>query len=287
MSGKIMWMAALGIACAACGTSAAGGATSDVPPPEKQASAHERSMASTDRQDPGSEPATAGRPTVVVELFSSEGCSSCPPADILLREIATSRREDVDIIALELHVDYWNDLGWADPFSSEAYTSRQRSYAEALGDSRIYTPQMVVDGRTGFVGSQRGAASAAIARAAVAPKAKVTITRSASPEKVSVHVTDMPEPRPRSEVVLVLVEEGLTSQVTRGENAGSLLAHGPIVRTMKGIGTIAAGGRGEAFEGSETLTLPSTWNRERLRAVALVQAVESRVILGSGWVSMK
>ena len=244
-------------------------------------------MAGSSREEPTLAEKAGSRPAVVVELFSSEGCSSCPPADALLREIATTPRSDVDVIALEMHVDYWNDLGWADPYSNPSFTERQRSYSEALGERGIYTPQMVVDGAASFVGSQRGTAKAAIARAATSPKARVTIARSGSPEALHIHVSDVPAPQPRAEVILAFVEDGLSSDVTRGENAGSTLAHAPVVRALKRLDTMAAGTRDADIEVPDAALLQPTWRRAHLRAVALVQASETRAILGAAWVSME
>jgi hypothetical protein len=114
---------------------------------------------------------------VLVELFTSEGCSSCPPADALLAELVKGdATPDVRIIPLELHVDYWNRQGWADPFSSAKFTERQEGYARALRVEQIYTPQMIVDGTTQVVGSDRDAARRAIsAAAATAKKARLVI----------------------------------------------------------------------------------------------------------------
>src|SRR5438105_3206681 len=121
------------------------------------------------------------RAPVVVELFTSEGCSSCPPADALLARLAEEPLAgNVQLIALEEHVDYWNDLGWADPFSSRDWTSRQYVYSEALGNGNPYTPQMVVDGAVEFVGSQKQKARQAILEAAGKTKIPVTLEQSNS-----------------------------------------------------------------------------------------------------------
>ena len=121
-------------------------------------------------------PGAAPRTPVVVELFTSEGCSSCPPADALLARLAEELLDgNVQLIALEEHVDYWNDLGWADPFSSRDWTSRQNVYSGALGNGNPYTPQMVVDGAVEFVGSHRQKARQAILEAAGKTKIPVTL----------------------------------------------------------------------------------------------------------------
>ena len=115
---------------------------------------------------------------MILELFTSEGCSSCPPADIVLAALAKGQPvPGADILALELHVDYWNSLGWADPFSNPAHAVRQRAYGDAFKQRSIYTPQLVVDGHAELLGSSGDAAKEAIAAAARAPKARVAITR--------------------------------------------------------------------------------------------------------------
>src|SRR5712671_6744076 len=119
------------------------------------------------------------RTPVVVELFTSEGCSSCPPADALLARLAEEQLAgNLQLIALEEHVDYWNNLGWMDPFSSRDWTSRQYGYAGALGNGNPYTPQMVVDGRVEFVGSHGQKARQAILEAAGKTKIPVTLEQS-------------------------------------------------------------------------------------------------------------
>src|SRR5882724_10161154 len=111
-------------------------------------------------------PTNAAEGPLVLELFTSQGCSSCPPADQLLSKLASAGSlADRSVAPLSFHVDYWNDLGWADPYSLPAWTQRQQSYARALGDDRVYTPELVVGGAAGVVGSQEGAVSRLIAKA--------------------------------------------------------------------------------------------------------------------------
>src|SRR5215470_2470293 len=115
------------------------------------------------------------KPPVVLELFTSQGCSSCPPADALLGELA----QRPGIVALAFHVDYWDYIGWKDPYASPTNTQRQHDYAVALGLHMVYTPQMVVDGRTDVVGSERGDVETAIGRAAAGPKLAISIEKDA------------------------------------------------------------------------------------------------------------
>lgn len=225
---------------------------------------------------------TPERQPVVVELFSSEGCSSCPPADLVLSRLD---KESPEVIALELHVDYWNYLGWEDPFSSAAFTARQRAYASAMGQRGMYTPQMIVDGRTEFTGSQAEVAKKAIAGAAHVPKAKVTLQR--KDDRVSVAVGELPDAGEAASVWLAITEGGLTTAVPRGENAGATLAHGPVVRSLKRIGGIAAGTKGPAFSGDAPVSLAPGWRRDNLRAVAFVQRDKTLHIVGAAALALK
>ena len=121
------------------------------------------------------------RTPVVVELFTSEGCSSCPPADAVLARLKRDQPVDgAEVIALSEHVDYWNYIGWADPFSAKEFSARQSGYARALNLDQVYTPQAVINGHAEFVGSDQGRAEQEIARAARTPKAEVHLTRDTS-----------------------------------------------------------------------------------------------------------
>jgi len=224
---------------------------------------------------------------VVVELFTSEGCSSCPPADALLARLAEEQPGgNVQLIALEEHVDYWNDLGWIDPFSSRDWTSRQYVYAGALGNGNPYTPQMVVDGTAEFVGSHTQQARETILKAAGKTKIPVTLAQgnptgtgtgnfSAKVGKLEgTSRGDAPE------VWLAITETALHSAVTRGENAGEDLHHAAIVRSMRKIGEAKADGE-ISFAGVASISLRKEWKRENLRAVLFVQEKKSRRILGA------
>ena len=168
------------------------------------------------------------RSPVVVELFTSQGCSSCPPAEAFLGELA--QREDV--IALAFHVDYWDYIGWKDRFASPAWTKRQRDYAEALALRTLYTPQMVIDGRADAVGSDRSSVHLLIERSAALPKPALTVESAAGK-----HVLNLPETRldAPATVWLAIYDREQRTSVGRGENAGRALIEHNIVRKLQKV----------------------------------------------------
>lgn len=227
------------------------------------------------------------REPVVVELFTSEGCSSCPPADSFLAQLdAQQPLGSAQIIALEEHVDYWDEQGWKDPFSSSTWTVRQRDYAGTLRNGNPYTPQMVVDGTAGFVGSQVGTARLEIEKAAAGKKSKVEVTRlSLDPGKsvslnVSVDKLGSLAPKDNAEVILAISESGLHSSVKAGENNGKELQHSPVVRELKVIGVMGKN-RDEGFSAQPVMKLDAKWNTQNLSAVVFVQEKKTRHILGA------
>src|SRR5947207_1420863 len=175
-------------------------------------------------------------PFALVELFASEGCSSCPPADELLRQITSdARAQGKNIYTLSFEVDYWDYLGWKDPFSSLQFTQRQQRYAQVLASSSVYTPQMIVNGKDAFVGSDAGKARRVMAKYLnVQPghALRLNVDRSGSELKV-----DYACARPPDDAVInfALVERNLVSHVTAGENDGRTLAHDNIVREFKTV----------------------------------------------------
>ena len=180
------------------------------------------------------EPTPARKP-VLVELFTSEGCSSCPPADALLEKLDHSQPvPEAKIIVLSEHVDYWNQLGWSDPYSSAQLTRRQQSYALRFDTSGPYTPQMVVDGIAQFVGSDGREALSAIGSAAQAEKLNIRLQRSGA--GVGITHVEIDAGRRGGGVYLVLAENSASSQVLRGENQGRSLHHVAVVRRMEQIG---------------------------------------------------
>src|SRR5712692_3755193 len=229
---------------------------------------------------------------VVVELFTSEGCSSCPPADALLARLSEQLTlGKAQVIALEEHVDYWDELGWKDPFSSHDWTARQYAYAGVLGNGNPYTPQMIVDGSLEFSGSREPKARQSIAEAAAQKKTTVTLSKGASSkpgaESFLIQVGRL-SPSAKGgavEVWLAITETGLHSSVTRGENAGHELRHAAIVRTMRKVGEAKAD-TDTSFSGNATVPLRTGWKRENLKAVVFVQEKKSLRILGATEISL-
>ena len=238
-------------------------------------------------------PPPEGHNAVVVELFTSEGCSSCPPADKLLAEMEREQPfANAEVIALEEHVDYWNKLGWTDPFSSDSATVRQYAYVGVIGDGNAYTPQMVVDGQEEFVGSREQTARNVIERAGARKKAEVSVsveeTGLEGEALLRIRVGRLPEVRPgdKAEVWLAVTETGLHSDVERGENAGEVLYHAAVVRKLHKVGTATTAGE-SAFDSEEMVVRDSAWRAENLHVVAFVQEQKSKRILGARSVSFE
>jgi hypothetical protein len=228
----------------------------------------------------------AGVP-VIVELFTSEGCSSCPPADALLAKLEAQQPvANAQVIAFEEHVDYWNNQGWMDPFSAKEWTARQQEYAASLGSGNVYTPQMVINGQAEFVGSREQQARQAIEGAASRARADVSLTPGPSGKKghaqfiVSVGKLTRSKGGDAPEVWLAITEAGLHSNVTRGENAGEDLHHASVVRVLRKMG-VADPGKEISFSSSLSLPLDPAWNPRNLHAVAFVQEKSSRRIVGA------
>jgi hypothetical protein len=218
------------------------------------------------------------RTPVLVELFTSEGCSSCPPADALLRKLNEVQPiPGVTVIALEEHVDYWDRQGWRDPFSSAELTERQRRYGEWLHIDAPYTPEMFVDGQSEFLGSDSRRALSELASAARTAKTPVRLTlREKSADRVSLAVAV--DARTSGEVLLAITESGLASDVARGENAGRNLKHSAVVRKMISIGKLKAG---RPFSAEPVVMLAHEWKPENLGAVVFIQERSNGKVLGA------
>jgi len=224
-------------------------------------------------------PVQAAQTPVIVELFTSEGCSSCPPADALLSQyVRNSPVPGVEVIALGEHVDYWNHGGWADPFSSAQFSQRQSDYSSAFRLDSVYTPQIIVDGKAQFDGGDEDLAREAIRRAARLPKAQVSVAQ-AEGGRLAVHVGHLPASAQNdpAEVYLAVTEDGLHSSVGGGENAGRHLSHSAVVRELIPMGVVTGG----VFDASPAVALKPGWRRGHLHAVVFAQEQTSRRIVGA------
>jgi hypothetical protein len=207
-------------------------------------------------------PAQADERPIVVELFTSEGCSSCPPADALLAELAGRP----DVLALSFHVDYWDRLGWKDPYSSREATERQNRYATLLDLATVYTPQIVVDGKWQAVGSDRTDVEHALDLARRSLK-EIPVTLALDHGRAQIKLGPDSKAVVAS-VLLIGFDRQHVTAVKRGENSGQTLAHVDVVR---GVEEIARFG-GSAGE----IEAPVHWNCDRIAAV--LQASDGRVL---------
>jgi len=226
---------------------------------------------------------------VVLELFTSEGCSSCPPADALLKKLDDAGRlDDVEIIAIEEHVDYWNRQGWTDPFSSPDWTRRQERYSEAFRRDGIYTPQLVVNGRAELVGSSERQIRQKISEAAKLSAATVRISSinfTSNSAELMVASQRLAGESRSAELWVAVTERGLSSNVLRGENEGRTLVHAAVLRSLKRIRPASSDPSGGA-EFRMTVALSQAWKRENLRFVVFLQEPKSLNILGAAAASM-
>jgi hypothetical protein len=231
-------------------------------------------------------PAATTRAPVIVELFTSEGCSSCPPADALLARLDRDQPvPNADIIVLGEHVDYWDSLGWHDRFSSHQFTDRQDSYAQRFRLDSPYTPQMVVDGVDQFVGSDSAHILRGIAQDARTPKlalalSSLTVNGAQIAGSVSLALSaNTPAPSDgKADLFAVLVEATASTQVQGGENGGRTLHHAAPVRVMLRIGSLDALERAPLLF---TLTAPSNTAPANLRVIVFAQQPGQGTILGA------
>ncbi|HEY4839987.1 MAG TPA: DUF1223 domain-containing protein [Candidatus Acidoferrales bacterium] len=250
--------------------------------------ARTHSSAHADSRDlRGEQAGTITAKPVLVELFTSEGCSSCPPADKLLAQIDEHQPvSGAEAIILEEHVDYWDDQGWRDPFASKAATQRQEDYAKIL-HAEVYTPQMIVDGRVELLGSDEHAARRAIQIATGAPKTELDLSwvgataTIGGPKILRVRAKKLSDASAsdgqNAEVFLAITESHLHSDVRRGENAGRGLQHEGVLRKLTSLGR--ASGSGEySFDLQTGVKLSPDWIRENTRVIVFVQDTRSRRI---------
>ncbi len=207
-------------------------------------------------------PAQAGERPIVVELFTSEGCSSCPPADKLLAELANRP----DVLALSFHVDYWDRLGWKDPYSSREATERQNRYATLLDLASVYTPQIVVDGKWQAVGSDHADVEHALDLARRSRK-EIPVTLALDHGRAQVKLGAGGDVASAS-LLLIGFDRRHVSAVKRGENGGRTLTHVDVVRGIEEIAQV----KGSAGE----IEVPVRWQCDRIAAV--VQAADGRIL---------
>jgi hypothetical protein len=225
--------------------------------------------------------ADAARTPVLLELFTSEGCSSCPPADRLLEMLdRTQPIAGTEIIVLSEHVDYWNSQGWHDPFSSAALTQRQGQYASKLNMESVYTPQLIVDGHSELVGSNAVKVKQVVELAAREEKASLRIeTLGPQGKKSRVRVSSQHWPSGvsgRATLFLAIASNQAQSRVSAGENSGKQLTHVSVVRSLQSLGEIAVG-----VPLSRDVVIPvNPAEKDSVRVVAFIQDIKSLRVLG-------
>ncbi len=207
---------------------------------------------------------------VLVELYTSQGCSSCPPADAFLGELAMWP----GVIALAFHVDYWDYIGWKDPFANPAYTQRQKSYQRSLDSAYVYTPQMIIDGWTDAVGSRRGEVERKIAKARERKKAVEVTFDSTDGGRVAIPAGQAPEGG--ADVWLAVYDKEHETEIGRGENSGRTLKDFNVVRELQHLG----------YWNGEAMTIPlqldAAAERGRAGCAVIVQHRDTKAVLGAG-----
>ena len=223
------------------------------------------------------------RTPVLVELFTSEGCSSCPPADALLAKLDRSQPVNgAELIVLSEHVDYWNDIGWKDPYSSHEYSERQSAYAARFGRGGVYTPQMVIDGHSELVGSDERRAIQTVENETKFAKVPLSLSaiRFDSNNKLSMHVEAGPlgpsAAAHSAGLFLAIADDSDESQVSRGENAGRTLKHVAVLRTFVSVGTV---GKSDKVSRNVAVNFNNE-NRRQLRIVGIIQESSAGRVLG-------
>ena len=226
--------------------------------------------------------ANANSPTpVVVELFTSEGCSSCPPADQLLEKLDKQPFPGAQLIVLSEHVDYWNHIGWTDPYSSSAYTQRQSTYGNHLRLESVYTPQMVVDGSDEFAANSSQEASKFFEKAVARTKIPVRIsgaTLEGNVVKAHLETDVLPAQSKKADLVFVVALNHAESQVARGENSGRHLTHVAVVRALVKAGSLS---KGQSFSQDVSANLENAVDPSQLRVIAFLQESGQGKILGA------
>jgi hypothetical protein len=217
---------------------------------------------------------------IIVELFTSEGCSSCPPADSVVSRLDREQPiEGVEVVAMGEHVDYWDQLGWKDRFSSPLFTARQQDFGQQFRLESVYTPQIVVNGGTQVLGSDFAATVQAIRGAAKLPHAWVAMNLTGN-DTIAFEVHELPQGTRNADMFLAVTESGLETAVGRGENVGRKLRHAPLVRSLVSLGELDSRKNG-AYSASARLMLNPEWNRSNLKMVLFVQDHATHHIVGA------
>ena len=224
---------------------------------------------------------------VLAELFTSEGCSSCPPADRILEMLVTDQPVDgVYVVGLSEHVTYWDHQGWRDPFGSRLLTYRQNQYGGHFNLESVYTPQLVIDGTAQFVGSDTAQLKRALTEAARVPKPALMITAAHSDKGLAVSASGpgvTAGVAEGAELLWALTEDNLVVDVKRGENARRTLRHSGVVRTLVARKLDPAK---SAANTSAVIPLEGEWKHENLRLVAFVQATKTKRVLSVAWTQL-
>jgi hypothetical protein len=217
---------------------------------------------------PSGAPSARDAVPVLAELFTSEGCNSCPPADALLEVLSQQQPIDgVYVIALSEHVTYWDHQGWKDPFGSQQFTTRQQQYGLRFNLDSIYTPQLIIDGGHEVIGSDKRAIERAFAQAASGSKPALHVAMTHGDGVVSASASGPALTTEKDgELWFAVAEDHLVVDVKRGENANRTLKHSGVVRVLQ-----SAGGTG-VVSGQVSIKLKPEWKRDNLRIVAFVQS---------------
>ena len=217
---------------------------------------------------------------VLLELFTSEGCSSCPPADKLLNQLDRDQPvKGAELIVLSEHVDYWNHLGWTDLYSSAAFSKRQELYASRFGDDDVYTPELVVDGTRALVGSNWPKAETAIKESLREAKIPVNVTVERSEGKAQIRMNiDANSTRKQAVVYLALAHDHARSQVAHGENAGRDLSHVAVAYSIEEIATTEPG---STFQKALTVSMPPNSTAGDTRVIVFVRRADATQIIGA------
>jgi hypothetical protein len=218
-------------------------------------------------------------PAVLVELFTSQGCSSCPPADRVLSIMGNDPQLGQQVVPLAFHVDYWNHIGWTDPFSSRDWSQRQRNYVRPVGGEYAYTPQAIINGRLQCLGADVDCIRKAVEAESAQPAGQVEMAVAAAGDRalrVEVSATPPSTGERSLDVMVALVESGLTTPVGRGENASKVLHNDFVVRKLQRAFVLSGAPQRKVVE----LPIGADWQRANMRVTVFLQEPKSRRIVG-------